>query len=251
MKRSTLTLILTLVLLTTLNAGFTQEFTQSYVIDILDVNVEASVIMDDVTATAETEVTLSGSTVDLLPDDIHVSIYFLDEDGFPCVIYSLGEQELLRTSGSMTFSEDIPFYHLFLSWDRTQTSPYSFSSISISIPALLRMEEMADADGKLDAHEKLNVVPPFLYGCWNLDGAQVFFMDDRMRIGRSEALLQGRGNDSLSIQGFYAEKDLFIAGIRYNRQNMLAAFVSTNDADRVDVYLDGKYLTTMRRSSNV
>lgn len=247
MKRLASAPILFLILVSTLHAGFSREFSQSYDLRTLGIRVEASAVLDDISQTVKTEVTLTGSAVDLLNDELYVVIYFLD-DGFLRCSRTLSNGDMVRNQGTMTYNQELT-YGRFSIYFIGQDVPFSIDSISVSIPDLLSLEEMAAFDDRLEEHEKLDAIPPFLYGQWNMESSRVFFADGWMSIGNDVALLDGDNrNSSLSILGFYSEKNLFIVGIRYNRQNINLAFVRTNDINRVSVYRDGVFLTTMRRS---
>lgn len=247
MKRLASTSIFFLILVSTLHAGLSREYSQSYDLRTLGIHVEASAVFDDISQTVKTEVTLTGSAVDLLNDELYVVIYFLD-DGFRHCTQTLSERNMVRNQDTMTYSQEIT-YGRFAILPIGQDIPFAIDSILVSIPDLLGLEEMAAFDDRLEEHEKLDAIPPFLYGQWNMESSRVFFADGWMSIGNDVALLDGGSrNNNLSILGFYSEKNLFIVGIRYNRQNINLAFVRTNDINRVSVYRDGVFLTTMRRS---
>lgn len=248
MKRFASTSILFLILVSALNAGFSREVSQSYDLRNRGIHVEASAVLDDISQTVKTEVVLTGSSVDLLNDDMYVMIYFLDDDGFRRCTQTLSQRDMVRGQGIMSYNKEITYGRFSIAFIG-QDMPFSIDSISVSVPDLLGLEEMAASDDRLGEHEELDVIPPFLYGRWNMNGSRVLFSDDWMSIDNDEAMLDGGDrNSSLSILRFYSEKNLFIVGLRYNRQNSNLAFVRTNDINQVSVYRDGVFLTTMERS---
>ena len=244
MKNLASTSLLMLSIIFSLNAGFTREYTQNYSVTPLDIHVNARVLMDDIEKKATTEVSITGNHISLLGNDTLAYVYFLDGEGYSCGVDVIHLNQDTHSPESLHFSCET-------SYKSMTNFPGVVSSISVSIPDLLRITEIMAHEEALPEHEKIEMLPPFLLGIWDIEGTKTIFTEDSIRFNMYEASIKQkthRYDDVFVIYDFYSEKNILLAKIKYDLQTNDFAFIRTDDENIVDIYIDGHFLTNMRRS---